>query len=64
LAHLIESRGVMSPAVIVIGEVVRLREKLNWFYPAREAASQRKGTKGQRTGVEGSGSFHFRSLII
>jgi uroporphyrinogen III methyltransferase/synthase len=31
LAHLIESSGVTSPAIIVIGEVVRLREKLSWF---------------------------------
>ncbi|HZF39379.1 MAG TPA: SAM-dependent methyltransferase, partial [Blastocatellia bacterium] len=52
LAHLIESRAIAAPAIIVIGEVVRLREKLNWFHPARESASQRKGTKGQR--VKGS----------
>ncbi|HEY6402821.1 MAG TPA: hypothetical protein VI479_15495, partial [Blastocatellia bacterium] len=35
LPHLIESRGVTSPAIIVIGEVVRLREKLNWFDSAK-----------------------------
>nr|AQQ75236.1 hypothetical protein [uncultured bacterium] len=38
LARLIESRGVTPPAVIVIGEVVRLREKLNWFGPAADCA--------------------------
>jgi uroporphyrinogen III methyltransferase / synthase len=36
LAHLIESRGVTSPAIIVIGEVVRLREKLNCFGSAAD----------------------------
>jgi siroheme synthase len=38
LARLIESRGVTSPAVIVVGEVVRLREKLNWFDSASDCA--------------------------
>jgi uroporphyrinogen III methyltransferase/synthase len=38
LAHLIESRGVAAPAIIVIGEVVRLREKLNWFGSAADYA--------------------------
>ncbi|MBO0857023.1 MAG: uroporphyrinogen-III C-methyltransferase [Chloracidobacterium sp.] len=38
LAHLIESLGVTSPAVIVVGEVVRLREKLNWFESASDYA--------------------------
>jgi uroporphyrinogen III methyltransferase/synthase len=38
LARLIESRGVTSPAVIVVGEVVRLREKLNWFDSASDYA--------------------------
>ncbi len=31
LPNLIEARAVAAPAIIVIGEVVRLREKLNWF---------------------------------
>jgi uroporphyrin-III C-methyltransferase len=31
IAHDVESAGVRSPAVIVVGEVVHLREKVNWF---------------------------------
>ncbi|HKX00168.1 MAG TPA: uroporphyrinogen-III C-methyltransferase [Bryobacteraceae bacterium] len=31
LPELIEQRGLKPPATIIVGEVVRLREKLNWF---------------------------------
>ena len=31
LAELVEGRGVRPPVTIVIGEVVRLRERLSWF---------------------------------
>jgi len=31
LPRLIEQRGLKPPATIIVGEVVRLREKLNWF---------------------------------
>ncbi|HEU0184647.1 MAG TPA: uroporphyrinogen-III C-methyltransferase [Blastocatellia bacterium] len=41
LARLIESRGVTAPAIIVIGEVVRLREKLNWFGSAKNQVPAR-----------------------
>jgi len=33
VAALVESHGVKSPAIIVVGEVVRLRERLQWFAP-------------------------------
>jgi uroporphyrinogen III methyltransferase/synthase len=39
VAALIESRGVKSPAIIVVGEVVRLRERLQWFMPELLAAA-------------------------
>ena len=31
LAELVERRGLKPPATIIVGEVVRLREKLDWF---------------------------------
>ncbi len=31
LPRLIEQRGLKPPATVIVGEVVRLREKLNWF---------------------------------
>jgi uroporphyrinogen III methyltransferase / synthase len=34
IAALIERERVTAPALIVVGEVVRLREKLHWFSPA------------------------------
>ena len=33
VAVLIEHERVASPAIIVVGEVVRLREQLQWFAP-------------------------------
>ena len=33
VAALIERKRVKSPAIIVVGEVVRLREQLQWFAP-------------------------------
>lgn len=33
VAALIERAGVKAPAIIVVGEVVRLRERLQWFTP-------------------------------
>jgi siroheme synthase len=31
IADLVERERLLAPAVIVIGEVVRLRDELNWF---------------------------------
>jgi uroporphyrinogen III methyltransferase/synthase len=31
IAELVEKRGFKAPAIIVVGEVVRLRSELNWF---------------------------------
>jgi uroporphyrinogen III methyltransferase/synthase len=31
IVDLMETNGVKSPAIILVGEVVRLRERLNWF---------------------------------
>ena len=50
LADLIEARAITAPAIIIIGEVVRLREKLSWFGPAADCKNtfQHKGAKDQR----------------
>jgi uroporphyrinogen III methyltransferase/synthase len=47
LAHLIEARAIAAPVIIVIGEVVRLREKLNWFDSTADYA-EAFNTRGQR----------------
>ncbi len=39
MASLIEREHIEAPAIIVIGEVVTLHEKLNWFAPALLATS-------------------------
>jgi uroporphyrinogen III methyltransferase/synthase len=33
MARLVQDQKIASPAIIVIGEVVRLQEKLQWFFP-------------------------------
>jgi len=39
VAALVEREGVKAPAIIVVGEVVRLREQLQWFAPEMLAAA-------------------------
>ena len=39
VAELVEYEAVKSPAIIVVGEVVRLREQLQWFAPETLAAA-------------------------
>jgi uroporphyrin-III C-methyltransferase len=39
LAEAIDEAGITSPAVIVIGEVVQLADKLSWFQPDGESAA-------------------------
>ena len=34
LPELVRAGGVKAPTLIIIGEVVRLRERLKWFEPA------------------------------
>lgn len=38
LPALVDEAGLQPPTLIVIGEVVRLREKLNWFEAKRNLA--------------------------
>ncbi len=37
--------GIKGPALIIIGTVVRLRQKLAWFHPERDAAASAHGAR-------------------
>jgi uroporphyrin-III C-methyltransferase/precorrin-2 dehydrogenase/sirohydrochlorin ferrochelatase len=37
LPHLSKAAGMHAPALIVIGEVVKLRRKLEWFVPQAQS---------------------------
>ena len=39
LASNIEGRGVRAPTLAIVGEVVRLRDKLDWYHPRRSRES-------------------------
>ena len=39
LASSIEGKGVRAPTLAIVGEVVRLRDKLAWYHPRRSAVS-------------------------
>ncbi|MDE0457939.1 MAG: siroheme synthase CysG [Chromatiales bacterium] len=51
LASSIEGKGVRAPTLAIVGEVVRLRDKLAWYHPRRSAVS----AFISRTGGSGSG---------
>jgi uroporphyrin-III C-methyltransferase len=52
LADLIAERAISAPAIIVIGEVVRLREQLGRLGLSADSTIQRNKTKAQRNEVE------------
>ena len=39
LASVIEDSGVRAPTLVIVGDVVRLRDKLDWYHPRRSAQS-------------------------
>ena len=39
LASAIEGKGVRAPTLVIVGDVVRLREKLDWYHPRRSPES-------------------------
>ena len=39
LASIIGGKGVRAPTLVIVGEVVRLRGKLDWYHPRRSAES-------------------------
>jgi uroporphyrin-III C-methyltransferase / precorrin-2 dehydrogenase / sirohydrochlorin ferrochelatase len=43
LPHLARTAGLRAPTLIIVGEVVRLREKLNWFEPPEDCAERAVG---------------------
>ncbi len=47
LASGIEGKGVRAPTLAIVGEVVRLRDKLAWYHPRRSAESAFMSRKGR-----------------
>ena len=47
VAAVVERERITSPAIIVVGEVVRLRERLQWFAPR----AGHGGERGLRLGM-------------
>ena len=45
IADIVERERIHPPAVLVVGEVVRLREKLNWFERGRDADAETLGER-------------------
>ena len=39
LASIVEGKGPRAPTLVIVGEVVRLRDKLAWYHPRRSATS-------------------------
>ena len=39
LASTIEGKGVRAPTLVIVGDVVRLRDKLDWYHPRRSPES-------------------------
>ena len=51
LASSIEGKGVRAPTLAIVGEVVRLQDKLAWYHPRRSAESAFiSGTRGSEAG--------------
>jgi uroporphyrin-III C-methyltransferase / precorrin-2 dehydrogenase / sirohydrochlorin ferrochelatase len=44
LADIAAARRPRSPALLIVGEVAGLSERLGWFHPGRAAASDAPGT--------------------
>jgi uroporphyrin-III C-methyltransferase/precorrin-2 dehydrogenase/sirohydrochlorin ferrochelatase len=42
LPAIVEAAEVKAPTLIIVGEVVQLRERLNWFVPASPGAASGK----------------------
>src|SRR5207248_3471714 len=72
LPRLIEQHGVKPPATIIVGEVVRLREKLNWFeslpmFGRRiiiTRAQERAGNLSARLRILGADAIELPSIDI
>ncbi|PYT30293.1 MAG: uroporphyrinogen-III C-methyltransferase [Acidobacteria bacterium] len=72
LPDLIQRRGLKPPATIIVGEVVRLREKLNWFerlplFGRRiviTRAREQAGSLGEKLGTLGAEVLELPSIEI
>ncbi|MCA1797164.1 MAG: uroporphyrinogen-III C-methyltransferase [Geobacteraceae bacterium] len=63
-AQEVECQAVTSPAVILIGEVVRLHERLDWFQRSLPAPEEEPGTVALKTSVNAAEKGRQRTNIL
>ena len=59
IAQLVKAEGLKSPALIIVGEVVALREKLHWFAELGRNSSVSSGTTDEVTADDDGSRYAF-----